>query len=165
VSDPVLHDHEGLVARLLPGCRIPVLRAEGLEPNWWSGHTTSDDREPRLTSVQIGSGDPEVTGGPRVRVSTGEPEEDDGDFVTTGGCEMAVDGETVAMQVLREREDSGGRSAESDGAPAAEWPQHARGHWRGYEVHVQATGVPLDGLRLTRAGDLTQYRRYVGPER
>jgi hypothetical protein len=27
----------------------------------------------------------------------------------------------------------------------------------GYEVQVQATGVPLEGLRLTGAGDLSQY--------
>jgi hypothetical protein len=142
-------DHVGMVERLLPACRIPALRAQDLEPHWWGGHTTAGDEQARLTSVQIGSGDPEAAGGPRVRVSTGEAEPGDTGLVPVGSCEMEVDGEALPMQVLRDDERADG------GEP--EWPRFARGRWRGYEVQVQATGVPLEGLRLTGAGDLTQY--------
>ena len=153
-------DHVGMVERLLPACRIPALRAQDLEPHWWGGHTTAGGSAPRLTSVQIGSGDPEATGGPRVRVSTGEVEPGDVDLVPVGSCQMDVDGEALPMQVLREADRADeGREPEEPGEPGkpGEWPRFACGRWRGYEVQVQATGVPLEGLRLTAAGDLAQY--------
>jgi hypothetical protein len=148
----LLREHDAEVARLLPQCTIPALRAVEPEPHWWGGHGTVADPALRLTSVQVCSGDPQAPRGPQVRVSTGEVEEPDEELEPVGGCQVLVEGEPLSMEVVLDM------SAEDDSARA---PRIARGIWRGYEIQVQTTGVPLDGLRLVAAGDLTQYRRYA----
>ncbi len=142
----MLRRNDELVAQLLPQSPIPALRAVEPQPHWLGGHGVAHDPEPRLTSVDIVSGDPRVPGGPCVRVETGEVEDDDTARVV-GRCQVSVDGRALPMEVV----------VDVDGGTADY--EFARGTWEGYAVRVQSNGVPLDGLRLTRAGDLTQYRR------